>query len=69
MKIVKLGLLVMGVLATLAGLIWMGQGAGIIRYPSNSFMIDQTPWIWRGAIVAVAGVIAVWVSRRVQFQL
>ena len=64
MKIVKLGFLVIGMLATLAGLIWMGQGAGIIRYPANSFMIDQTPWIWRGAMVVVASVIGVWISRR-----
>lgn len=66
MKIIKLGLLVIGTLATLAGLIWMGQGAGIIRYPADSFMIDQTPWIWRGAMVVVAGVIGVWISRRVK---
>jgi hypothetical protein len=64
MKIAKAGLLVIGVLATLAGLIWMGQGAGIIRYPAASFMIDQSAWIWRGAVVAVAGVIGVLVSRR-----
>ena len=66
MKIIKLGLLVIGTLATLAGLIWMGQGSGIIRYPADSFMIDQTPWIWRGAMVVVAGVIGVWISRRVK---
>ena len=66
MKIIKLGLLVIGTLTTLAGLIWMGQGAGIIRYPADSFMIDQTPWIWRGAMVVVAGVIGVGISRRVK---
>jgi hypothetical protein len=66
MKIIKLGLLVVGTLATLAGLIWMGQGAGIIRYPATSFMIDQTPWIWRGAVVAVVGVVGVLVSRRMK---
>jgi len=65
MKIAKLGLLILGLLFTLAGVIWMGQGAGIIRYPVDSFMIDQSPWIWRGAIVAVVGAIGVWVSRRI----
>jgi hypothetical protein len=64
MKIAKVGLLVVGVLVTLIGLIWMGQGAGIINYPADSFMINQSPWIWRGALVAVAGVIGVAVSRR-----
>ena len=64
MKIAKTGLLVIGVLATVVGLIWMGQGAGYIRYPETSFMIDQSPWIWRGALVAMAGVIGVVVSRK-----
>lgn len=64
MKIIKIGLLAVSVLVILAGLIWMGQGAGIIRYPASSFMVDQSPWIWRGALVAVAGVLGVLVSRR-----
>lgn len=64
MKITKQGLLVISALVILAGLIWMGQGAGYIRYPATSFMIDQSPWIWRGAMVAVAGVVGVWFSRR-----
>lgn len=64
MRTVKVGLLAIGVFAILAGLIWMGQGAGYIRYPATSFMIDQSPWILRGALVAAAGVIGVWVARR-----
>jgi hypothetical protein len=64
MTITKTACLVVSYLALVAGLIWMGQGAGFIRYPANSFMIDQSPWIWRGAIVAAAGSIGVWVSRR-----
>ncbi len=62
---VKVGLLAIGVFALLAGLIWMGQGAGIIRYPATSFMIDQSPWIWRGGLVAVLGLIGVVVLRKV----
>lgn len=64
MNFVKIGLVVISVLATVVGLIWMGQGAGVIRYPAASFMIDQSPWIWRGALVAVAGGVGVLVSRR-----
>jgi hypothetical protein len=66
MKIAKVGLLIISLLATLAGLIWMGQGSGYILYPPTSFMINQSAWIWRGAMVAVAGVIGVLVSRRMQ---
>ncbi len=64
MKIVKTGLLVTSVLATLAGIIWMGQGSGYFPYPASSFMINQSPWILRGAITAVVGLIGVWISRR-----
>ena len=64
MKIVKIGLLGVSALAIFVGLYWMGQGAGYIRYPTTSFMIDQSPWIGRGAMVAAAGAIGVWLSRR-----
>ena len=64
MKIAEVALLVVGVLATFFGLSWMGQGSGIINFPADSFMINQTPWIWRGAIVALVGVIGIWYLRR-----
>ena len=64
MKIVKIGLLAVSALAIFVGLYWMGQGAGYIRYPATSFMIDQSRWIGRGALVAAAGAIGVWLSRR-----
>ena len=60
----KIGLLVISALILLVGLIWMGQGAGYIRYPVTSFMIDQSAWIWRGGLVAALGLIGVVVSRR-----
>ena len=51
MGILRNSLLVAGVLATLLGLIWIGQGSGYFPYPASSFMINQSPWIWRGAIL------------------
>ena len=64
MNILKIGLFVIGILATISGVVWMGQGSGYFPYPAQSFMINQTPWILRGAILAVLGVIGVIVSRR-----
>jgi hypothetical protein len=64
MKFAKIGLFIVGLLLTLAGVTWMGQGSGYFPYPAQSFMINQAPWIWRGALTAVVGVIAVVVSRR-----
>lgn len=48
----------------ITGLVWMGQGSGNFPYPASSFMIDQTPWIWWGLLMAVAGLVVVLLSRR-----
>jgi hypothetical protein len=64
MRLLKIILLVVGVLAVLIGLIWIGQGTGYFPYPASSFMIDQMPWAYRGAVLAVLGLVAMIVSRR-----
>jgi MYXO-CTERM domain-containing protein len=56
--------LVVAVLVTLVGVIWIGQGTGYFPYPRSSFMIDQTPWAYRGAALAVVGVAAIVLLRR-----
>lgn len=53
-----------GVLMAAMGLLWIGQGLGYIRWPASSFMIDQSPWITRGAILALCGVALVFWGRR-----
>ena len=60
----KFILLVMGVVAVAMGLLWVGQGAGWIQWPASSFMIDQRPWIGRGAALALVGVVLILLSRR-----
>ncbi len=57
-------LLVLGLLAILIGLVWAAQGAGVFPYPASSLMIGQTQWVWYGGAVAVAGLLAVLLSRR-----
>ena len=52
----KTVMMIAGLLAVLMGLLWMGQGAGLIHWPASSFMLDQRPWILRGGILAVFGV-------------
>jgi hypothetical protein len=56
--------LVVAVLVTLVGVIWIGQGTGYFPYPRSSFMIDQTPWAYRGAALVVVGVAAIVLLRR-----
>jgi hypothetical protein len=60
----RTALLVVGILALLVGLVWVGQGTGYFPYPRSSFMINQAPWITRGVVLAVIGLIAISVSRR-----
>jgi hypothetical protein len=60
----KTALLIVGALAVLVGLLWVGQGSGWVHWPASSFMIDQRPWITRGAILAVVGVVLILLSRK-----
>lgn len=57
-------LAIVGVLGLLMGLLWIGQGLGIVRWPASSFMIAQTGWVWRGALLAGLGALALGSSRR-----
>lgn len=63
MAVIRIVLQVICVLAALIGLIWIGQGTGVFPYPASSFMINQTPWILRGAILAVVGLAALLLVR------
>lgn len=47
---------IFGIAALLMGLLWMGQGAGIIMWPASSFMLAQREWILWGGLLALAGV-------------
>jgi hypothetical protein len=66
MKAIKIILAIIGVLAFLMGLLWAGQGSGIVPYPATSPMINQSPWIWRGLLLAIVGLVVLWLSRRVR---
>ncbi|HTK80640.1 MAG TPA: hypothetical protein VL286_09405 [Rhizomicrobium sp.] len=57
-------LVVIGIIAILIGLLWIGQGTGYVMWPRSSFMLQQTQWTWYGAALAVLGLILVLWSRR-----
>jgi hypothetical protein len=44
--------------------VWLGQGTGYFPYPERSFMIRQTPWAYRGAVLFVIGSLLLWFGRR-----
>jgi len=60
----KAVIMVIGAAALAAGLLFIGQGWGYIRWPARSFMIDDTKWIYYGGAIAVAGLVLIIVSRR-----
>jgi hypothetical protein len=57
-------LLIVGLLALAMGLLWIGQGTGVIDWPKTSFMINQLQWAGYGAALAALGLILIWQARR-----
>ena len=57
-------LLILGTLAVAMGLLWIGQGLGLIMWPKSSFMLADRQWAINGAGLAALGVVAVWLARR-----
>ena len=56
--------LILGILALLVGLLWIGQGTGTVNWPASSFMIRQVEWAYFGAVLAILGLILIWRARR-----
>jgi hypothetical protein len=60
----KIIMLIMGVLALLMGLLWIGQGFGLVMWPSSSFMLEQKVWALWGSLLAGIGALLIWRARR-----
>ena len=59
-----MSLLLIGVILLAGGLLFVGQGWGLIRWPASSFMINATSWIYYGGAIAFVGLVLIIVSRR-----
>jgi hypothetical protein len=57
-------LLTIGFLALAVGLLWIGQGTGVINWPPSSFMIRQLQWAGYGAALGGLGLILIWQAKR-----
>ena len=57
-------LLIVGLIALAIGLLWIGQGLGVINWPQSSFMIRQMQWAGYGAALAALALILIWQSKR-----
>jgi hypothetical protein len=61
-------ILVVGILALVMGLLWAGQGVGLIQWPPHQpgqfTMVGHSNWIYIGLGVAAAGLVLIVFSRR-----
>jgi len=55
---------ILAIVLVAAGLVWVGQGTGVIR--SSSFMTDDMRWALIGAGCVVAGLVIGWLELRGQ---
>lgn len=55
------GIRILLVVALLLGIVWMGQGAGLIR---GSFMTGDPMWAVIGAIVSAVAAVLLWFTTR-----
>jgi len=57
-------LLIVGLIALAIGLLWIGQGTGVVAWPKTSFMINEIQWAGYGAALSAVGLILIWQSQR-----
>jgi hypothetical protein len=57
---------VAGVLVTAAGVLFTLQGANIIRWPAESFMVGTVDWIEYGIVITMIGIGLMVAARRVR---
>ena len=55
---------IVGALAVIAGVFFALQGLGIIMWPADSFMLQKNDWVYKGAIIAAVGLLAIVLVRR-----
>ena len=63
MQVLRWLLRIIAILAILMGLLWIGQGTGLILWPSSSFMLAQPKWAVNGSSLAGVGVIGLLLLR------
>lgn len=55
---------IVGVAMVVMGGLWVLQGLGLVRWPSDSFMLGDILWTRNGAILAAVGLLLIVLGRR-----
>ena len=58
---IRIVLTVLAVLMFLSGVLWALQGAGLVMWPSSSFMLKQPQWIAYGILMANFGLLQLYI--------
>ena len=56
-------MLVIGVLAVLAGGLFFLQGLDVVHWPASSFMLAKQEWVVKGGLIAVVGAALIFLNR------
>jgi hypothetical protein len=56
------GRLIAGILLILVGVVWIGQGLGLLR--GSSFMVDDLRWAVFGSALVAVGIVLLLIARR-----
>jgi hypothetical protein len=56
--------LTVGFIALAIGMLWIGQGTGVVKWPQSSFMINDIQWAGYGVALAGLGLILIWQGKR-----
>ena len=63
-EMARRGLMVLGLLLIAAGIFWALQGAGIVMWPAESFMLRQDDWVTYGIVTALGGAAMIGLAQR-----
>lgn len=53
----KIVLMIFALVVIAMGVLWVGQGAGLVMWPASSFMLADRQWTIWGALLALVGII------------
>ncbi len=59
-------ILLIGIVILAFGVLFTLQGAGVVQWPPESFMINQRDWIERGVVVALIGLALILTAWRIR---
>ena len=59
-------LFVIGVALFAFGTLFALQGANVVRWPAESFMVDHRDWVEKGIAIAILGAMAMLAARRIR---